>query len=86
MDQEAIFTLIKKNIALILPHLSLHALTIEDSLRQLGANSIDRMEIIILTMQDLKVKVPLLEFGKASNIGELIEIFSQHSSSQSLST
>lgn len=78
MDQDSIFAVIKKNLLLILPDLSSAPISIDDSLRELGANSIDRMEIIVQTMADLKVKIPLIEFGKAKNMLEITAIFSNH--------
>ena len=74
MDKEQIFQVIKENIIEILPELENRTITPSDSLKILGANSIDRAEILIKSMAALKIKAPLVEFGQAKNIEELIEI------------
>ena len=53
-------------------------ITLENSLKTLGANSIDRMDIIVDTMNAMKVKVPMVEFGKANCIGDIITIICEH--------
>jgi polyketide biosynthesis acyl carrier protein len=47
----------------------------EQSLKDdLGANSIDRMDIIVQSMNDLKVKIPMIEFGRLKNIEGIVEV------------
>lgn len=41
------------------------------SLTDLGASSLDRMEVVSLSMQELGLRFPVRELGKVSNIGEL---------------
>jgi polyketide biosynthesis acyl carrier protein len=62
----------------VLPELASKSITTEDSMRDLGANSVDRAEIIMLTLARLKLKIPMVNFAKARNIGELIDTFCHH--------
>lgn len=80
MNEQEVFILIQKHLLDIMPELKTARLSPSDSLKKLGANSIDRAEIIIKTMADLNIKIPLVEFGKAKNIKELIAIFVAKSS------
>jgi len=75
MEREFLLQTIKDSIVEIFPTLSATEITEIDSLKNLGANSIDRAEIIILTLNRLKLKVPLVQFASAKNIGGLIDIF-----------
>ena len=43
----------------------------------LGANSIDRAEVVVAAMEELNIKIPLVSLGKAKNIGDLVDIFFQ---------
>ena len=43
MDKQAIFALITKHVGEVIPRLELHDFQWTDSLRSLGANSIDRL-------------------------------------------
>lgn len=51
----------------------------EDSLRDIGANSIDRADIIMSTLESLSVDIPLVELANARNINELAEIIHANS-------
>ncbi|SYX85253.1 acyl carrier protein [Paenibacillus alvei] len=77
MTRESIFQIIVEHIREVLPELAGKQITQEDSLRELGANSVDRMEILVSVMQTLGVKIPMIKFGKASNIGDLVHIFQE---------
>jgi polyketide biosynthesis acyl carrier protein len=70
-----IFETIKKNIVEILPDLADREIKIENNLTELGANSLDRSEIAILSMQDLNLKIPLIELGSVHNINDLVNLF-----------
>lgn len=75
MDREAVFAIIKQNIIEIVPELANHPITMKSSLRELGANSLDRAEILIKSMATLQLIAPLVEFAQAKNIEELVQIF-----------
>lgn len=79
MTREEIFNIVKESIAEILPETDVESLKVEDSLRELGANSIDRADIIIDTMEALGVKIPLVEFGNLANIREIVDLFYEKS-------
>ena len=74
MDKEYIFQIIKNNIADIVPEILENGIRIEDSLKELGANSVDRMDIVIKTMETLEIKIPLVELGRAANIQSLVDL------------
>lgn len=74
MNKTQVFEVIKENIVEVLPELAERNIVITDSLRDLGANSIDRAEILIQTLSKLKVKAPLADFGNAKNIEELVDV------------
>lgn len=78
MTQEKVFEVVKASISEILFDLDLSLLQPQHSLKELGANSIDRMEITVRAMEMLGLKIPLVEFGKASNIQELVDILLTH--------
>lgn len=75
MNQEQVFTVVKEIITDVIPELSNQPILINNSLKELGANSMDRAEIIIRSMAALQLKIPLIEFGQAKNIEGIISIF-----------
>ncbi|TQR46690.1 acyl carrier protein [Paenibacillus popilliae] len=74
MKKESIFNAVKEAIVEILPDIEVHEVQPEMSLKDIGANSVDRMDIIIRTMELTDIKVPLVEFGKLSNIQGIIDL------------
>ncbi len=74
MNQEHIFEIIVGHVREVLPELEAHVFQQTDSLRALGANSIDRADILMMTLERLSLNIPLPEMAKAENIGELASI------------
>ena len=75
LTQEQIFEAIKKNIVAILPDLAGRDIKRENNLTELGANSLDRTEIAIMSMEDLNLKIPVVEFGEVHNLDDLVNLF-----------
>ena len=44
------------------------------SMKDLGANSIDIVEVVSCTMRDLRVKVPRSELANLTNVNELVDL------------
>lgn len=78
MTREMIWEVVKKSINEVLPDLATFDFSQKNSLRNLGVNSVDRAEIIMLTLAQLKLKIPMVDFVQAKSIEELIEIFYGH--------
>ena len=76
MNKEQIFALITKHAGEVIPRLEQHPFEWTDSLRALGANSIDRSEIVMMTLEALELDMPLAETIRAENIGELAALLS----------
>jgi len=73
MTKDEIFIAIKKATLDVLPLVNEHDISADKQLFDLGANSIDRSEIVINTMQSLGLKVSPSELGKVKNIQGLID-------------
>ena len=82
MQTEAIFDVLKQQIYDIFPEWETQGISRADSLKALGANSIDRAEILMMTMSALKLKIPMVTFGKAKNLGELVDTIAANASTQ----
>ncbi|MBL0027544.1 MAG: acyl carrier protein [Rhodanobacteraceae bacterium] len=55
----------------VLPALEGHVFKPSDRLRDLGANSVERSEIVMMTLERLAVSVPLMEFARVETISDL---------------
>jgi len=78
MKKEEVFNIIVNNICDVIPALKKHTFQPNDILKDLGANSLDRTEIIEMTMESLSLEIPRVEIYGAKNIQELVDIFYHH--------
>lgn len=74
MNKEDIFAIVTRHTQDVIPALRGHQFQPNQSLRELGANSIDRSEIVMMTLESLALRIPLIETVKATNIGELVNV------------
>ncbi|HEJ3362319.1 TPA: acyl carrier protein [Pseudomonas aeruginosa] len=74
MTREQIFELIVHHVRQVIPTLANHAFTRSDRLRDLGANSVDRAEIVMLVLESLSLSIPRVELFGPRNIGELADL------------
>ncbi|CAL7959635.1 polyketide biosynthesis acyl carrier protein [Gammaproteobacteria bacterium] len=75
LSKEEIFAIVQKHTIEVLPDLAKECIQIEKSLKDLGANSIDRMEIVVLSMESMGIKSPLIELAEIKNLEGLINFF-----------
>ena len=83
--EERVLILVKEIICEVLPDLDQAQIVPNKSLLELGANSVDRVEVVTMSMERLDLTVPLSKFANANNIGELVGVLCKELSS-SLST
>lgn len=73
MSRTDILETLKNAIAEIM-YINTDNITEEESLKELGANSIDRADIIITAIENCNVKIPMMKFSEAKNIGGIIDV------------
>jgi len=79
MNKEDILKLIISNLCEVLPELESHEFKLSDRMVDLGANSVDRSEIIAMTMDTLSLQIPRVELFGAKDIGQLAEVLYEKS-------
>jgi polyketide biosynthesis acyl carrier protein len=82
LDKEKIFEVVKANTLKVLPDLVADDVTIDKNLSDLGANSVDRVEVVIYSLEDLSLKVPPSELQGLRNIRALVDLLHRHALSQ----
>ncbi|MBD3316026.1 MAG: acyl carrier protein [Chitinivibrionales bacterium] len=78
MTKEQVFDVVKKVVMEILPDVESEQISMEKSLKDLGANSIDRMEVTTRSMEELGLELPQMTFAKVGNIEGLVEVLSEN--------
>ena len=79
MSKEDVTRVVKECIIEIIPEIPGNAIDINASLKDMGANSVDRMDIVLQAMENLNINVPPVEFGKINNIKGLIDLLHDYS-------
>ena len=77
MNEERIFSVIVEVIREILSGLPDRELRPDDTLDALGANSMDRAEIMMTVLERIDLNIPLVETFGPKNIGELAGLLSR---------
>ncbi|NHZ81424.1 SDR family NAD(P)-dependent oxidoreductase [Massilia sp. CCM 8695] len=75
---QAVFSKVREHVRRILPHVDGARITMGASLHELGANSLDRVEVAICTMEDLQLTFAPTELAGVQDIASLVEVFLIH--------
>jgi acyl carrier protein len=74
VTREQILDTVKKHLMDNLEDLKDEAFDPARSMKELGANSLDIVEVVSCTMRDLKIKVPRAELSKLTNVDGLVDL------------
>jgi acyl carrier protein len=74
MTKEQILTVVKKHLMQTVDGLSDADIDLQASMKDMGANSLDIVEVVSLSMRELKVKVPRSELAKLTNLNGLVDL------------
>jgi acyl carrier protein len=74
MTREHVLEVVKRHLVDTIEELEGVEIDPSKSMRDLGANSLDIVEVVSLSMRELKVKIPRSELNKLTNIDELVEL------------
>ena len=73
MTHEHVLAVVKKHLMEAVDGLDAAAIEPTLSMKDLGANSLDIVEVVSRSMRELKVKVPRSELAKLTNIAGLVD-------------
>lgn len=74
MQKEKIFDLVISNICEVIPELEEHRFKNDDILSELGANSMERAEIIMISMETLSLDISRVDLFGKKTLGELVDV------------
>ncbi len=70
---------IRENLVEIIPELEGKNISNDELLVNLGANSVDKAEIIVLTLEQIQKEIPRIELASAQTINELANLIVEKS-------
>ena len=74
MDTTSILAIITETIRAVVPDLSETPITASDSMSQLGLDSVERQEVVMLTLEAIGLEIPLVQLRGPRTIGDLAEL------------
>jgi polyketide biosynthesis acyl carrier protein len=74
IDKQEILDTLYRHAREVLPALADHPFKQGDSLKALGANSVDRADIIMMTLESLSLEISMVDLARAENIDALADI------------
>jgi len=80
LEREAIAIVGRKHLLEVVPDLKESEIDMARSMKELGANSLDIVEVVSCSMRELKVKVPRSELSKLTNMDGLVDLLHSVSS------
>lgn len=73
MDRETIQRVVLNNLAEAVEGLDPATIDCSKSMKDLGANSLDVVEVVSCSMRELRIKIPRAELADLTNIDQLID-------------
>jgi acyl carrier protein len=74
MDREQVAAVVIKHLIDVVGDLKASDIDMSRSMKDLGANSLDMVEVVSCAMRELKVKVPRSELSKLTNMNGLVDL------------
>ena len=74
MSREQVLEVVKRHLVDTIEELEGVEIDPAKSMKDLGANSLDIVEVVSCSMRELKVKVPRAELNKLTNINQLVDL------------
>lgn len=74
MNREDILATVVKHLVEAVDDLDPAEVDPAKSMKDLGANSLDIVEVVSRTMRELKIKIPRSELARLTNVGELVDM------------
>ena len=74
MTQEEVGQIVREVIRVVLPSVPAEAVTGDRHLRDLGADSVDRVEIILMLLERFDLEEPMSTFSAIPNIDALVAV------------
>lgn len=74
MDRDSILAILIGQIREVVPELADRAISAEDSLAELGPDSIERSEILMNSLEAIGLDLPMVQLHGPRNLGELADL------------
>ncbi len=74
MTRDHVLSVVTKHLLDAVDGLSPDAIDTRRSMKELGANSLDIVEVVSSSMRELRIKIPRSELAKLTNVDGLVDL------------
>jgi polyketide biosynthesis acyl carrier protein len=74
VNSDAVFQIILSNVREVVPELDGHPFQRADQLKELGVGSLERTEIVVMTLEAVGLNIPIVQMYGPQNLGELADL------------
>jgi polyketide biosynthesis acyl carrier protein len=78
VNWDDVFSVVCAQLKEVLPDVTADEIRPETSMADLGANSIDRMDVVVSSQDELGIRVPAAEFSDVRNLQGLVDVLHMH--------
>jgi polyketide biosynthesis acyl carrier protein len=78
MNENQVMDVVRRRTVEVLADLAPEDISFDGTLADLGANSLDRLDILTLSMEDLGITVPPAAFSQARDLRSLVALLVKH--------
>lgn len=71
---DEVFSVVREQAVKVLPGVGAEEVTPDVSLSDVGANSLDRMDIVVASQDTLGITVPAAAFADVGNVRQLVDV------------
>ena len=79
VSREAVERIVREVIAVVLPSVPAHEIATDKHLKDLGADSVDRVEIVLMLLDRLHLDEPMSSFNRLPDVDSLITFLHERS-------
>lgn len=77
VSSDTVERIVRETIAVVLPSVPADAIPGDKHLRELGADSVDRVEIILMLLERLHLDEPMSSFSQLPNVDALVAFLTE---------
>ncbi len=74
MTRDHVLSVVTKHLVDAVDGLTPEAIDPQKSMKELGANSLDIVEVVSTSMRELRIKIPRSELAKLTNLDGLVDL------------
>jgi polyketide biosynthesis acyl carrier protein len=75
---EEVFAIVRRQVGEVLPEVDTQKVSPDARMADLGANSLDRMDVVVTSQQALGLRISATEFADVANLRGLVDVLHKH--------